>query len=95
MLGIDKCDGERRRFWSRLGGRTNQVDYAEFKERMAAELSHVKTSVAGREKPRSGGGGFAGVPVGQKMTILTDFGVESRLEKDDYLQGLKNLQKVW
>lgn len=29
------------------------------------------------------------------MTILTDFGVESRLEKDDYLQGLKNLQKVW
>lgn len=38
---------------------------------------------------------FAGVPVGQMMTILTDFGVESRLEKDDYLQGLKNLQKVW
>jgi predicted HTH domain antitoxin len=38
---------------------------------------------------------LAGVPVGQMMTILTDFGVESRLEKDEYLQGLKNLQKAW
>src|SRR5271166_1305661 len=38
---------------------------------------------------------LAGVPVGQMMMILTDFGVESRLEKDDYLQGLKNLQKAW
>ena len=38
---------------------------------------------------------LAGVPVGQMMTILTEFGVESRLEKEDYLKGLKNLQKVW
>jgi predicted HTH domain antitoxin len=38
---------------------------------------------------------LAGVPVGQMMTILAEFGVESRLEKEDYLQGLKNLQKVW
>ena len=38
---------------------------------------------------------LAGVPVGQMMTILTEFGVESRLEKEDYLQGLKNLQKAW
>jgi predicted HTH domain antitoxin len=38
---------------------------------------------------------LAGVPVGQMMTILTEFGVESRLEKEDYLQGLKNLQKIW
>jgi predicted HTH domain antitoxin len=36
-----------------------------------------------------------GVPFGQMMTILTEFGVESRLEKEDYLQGLKNLEKVW
>ena len=39
--------------------------------------------------------GLAGVPLGQMMTILTEFGVESRLEKEDYLQGLKNLQKAW
>jgi predicted HTH domain antitoxin len=38
---------------------------------------------------------LAGVPVGQMMTILVEFGVESRLEKQDYLQGLRNLQKVW
>jgi len=38
---------------------------------------------------------LAGVAVGQMMTILSEFGVESRLEKEDYSQGLKNLQKVW
>jgi predicted HTH domain antitoxin len=38
---------------------------------------------------------LAGLPVGQMMTILTDFGVESRIETDDYLQGLKNLTNVW
>jgi predicted HTH domain antitoxin len=38
---------------------------------------------------------LAGVPVGQMMTILTEFGIESRLEQEDYLQGLKNLQKAW
>ena len=37
----------------------------------------------------------AGVPLGQMMTILTEYGVESMLEKEDYLQGLKNLEKVW
>ena len=38
---------------------------------------------------------LAGVPVGQMMNLLTEFGVESRLEKEDYIQGLKNLRKVW
>jgi predicted HTH domain antitoxin len=38
---------------------------------------------------------LAGLPVGQMMTILTEFGVESRIEKEDYLQGLHNLAKVW
>lgn len=38
---------------------------------------------------------LAGLPLGQMMTILTEFGVGSRIEKEDYLQGLKNLQKVW
>jgi len=37
---------------------------------------------------------LAGLPVGQMMTILTEFGVESRIEKDEYLQGL-HLSKVW
>jgi predicted HTH domain antitoxin len=38
---------------------------------------------------------LAGLPVGQMMTILAEFGVESRIEKEDYLQGLNNLAKVW
>lgn len=38
---------------------------------------------------------LAGVPVGQMMTVLTELGVESRLEKEDYLQGLKALRNVW
>jgi predicted HTH domain antitoxin len=38
---------------------------------------------------------LAGISVAQVMNILTEFGVESRLEKDDYLQGLKNLQETW
>ena len=38
---------------------------------------------------------LAGLPVGQMMTILAEFGIESRIEKEDYLQGLQNLAKVW
>jgi len=38
---------------------------------------------------------LAGLPHGQLMTILTEFGVEGRLEREDYLQGLKNLKEVW
>ncbi|MHB8756365.1 MAG: hypothetical protein ACYC92_15640, partial [Candidatus Acidiferrales bacterium] len=49
--------------------------------------------------PRSGRNGgqehFFNKLLGQMMTILTEFGVESRIENEDYLQGLRNLQKVW
>jgi predicted HTH domain antitoxin len=38
---------------------------------------------------------LAGVPVGQMMTILTEFGVENRIEDADYLQGLSALRKAW
>ena len=38
---------------------------------------------------------LAGFPLGQLMTILTEFGVEARLEREDYLQGLKNLKEAW
>ena len=38
---------------------------------------------------------LAGLPLGQMMTVLTEFGVESRIEKEDYLQGLQNLAKGW
>jgi len=38
---------------------------------------------------------LAGLFVGQMMTLLAEFGVESRIEKDDYLDGLKNLANAW
>jgi predicted HTH domain antitoxin len=38
---------------------------------------------------------LAGVPVGQMMALLTEFGVESRIEEDDYLQGLAAIRKAW
>ncbi len=37
---------------------------------------------------------LAGVSVGQMMTTLADFGVESRIEKEDYLQGLQSIAKI-
>lgn len=37
----------------------------------------------------------AGVPVGQMMTLLGEFGVRARIEQEDYRQSLENLAKVW
>jgi predicted HTH domain antitoxin len=37
----------------------------------------------------------AGLPVGQMMTLLGEFGVRSRIDQEDYRQGLANLAKVW
>jgi predicted HTH domain antitoxin len=38
---------------------------------------------------------LAGIRIGQMMKILADFRVESRIEQDDYLQGIENLKKAW
>jgi len=38
---------------------------------------------------------LAGVRLGKMMTILTEYGVENRVEQEDYLQGLQGLRKVW
>jgi predicted HTH domain antitoxin len=38
---------------------------------------------------------IAGLPVGQMMGVFEEFGVESRIAKEDYLQGLENTAKVW
>ena len=38
---------------------------------------------------------LAGVPIGQMVTILADYGIRSNLEKEDYLKGLENLRKLW
>jgi predicted HTH domain antitoxin len=38
---------------------------------------------------------IAGLPIGRMVTLLADYGVESNLEKEDYLEGLQNLRKMW
>ncbi len=38
---------------------------------------------------------LAGLPVTQMITTLSEFGIKSNLEKEDYLAGLENLKKVW
>ncbi len=38
---------------------------------------------------------LAGIPVGQMMTLLAEFGVESRIADDDYRQGLIAIRKAW
>lgn len=38
---------------------------------------------------------LAGLPVGQVITLLAEYGVKSNLEKEDYLQGLGHLRKAW
>ncbi|MGC8551218.1 MAG: UPF0175 family protein [Acidobacteriaceae bacterium] len=37
----------------------------------------------------------AGLPVGQMMTLLGEFGVRLRIDQEDYRQSLENLAKVW
>ena len=37
----------------------------------------------------------AGLPVGQMMTLLGEFGVRTRIDEEDYRQSLENLAKVW
>jgi predicted HTH domain antitoxin len=38
---------------------------------------------------------LAGLSVGRMMGVLAEFGTESRIEKEDYLQGLESLAKFW
>jgi len=38
---------------------------------------------------------IAGVSISEMMDILEKYGVETNIEYEDYLKGLKNLRKVW
>jgi hypothetical protein len=35
------------------------------------------------------------MPVGRMMTLLGEFGVRSRIDREDYRQSLANLAKIW
>ncbi len=61
----------------------------------------VNTTLLAVEKYEEGGASVgraaevAGLPVGQMMTLLGEFGVRSRIEAEDYRQSLESLAKVW
>ena len=38
---------------------------------------------------------LAGIPVGQMIHILAEYGVKANLEKEDYLKGLESLRREW
>lgn len=38
---------------------------------------------------------LAGLPVGQMMNVLAEYGVKANLEKEDYLEGLEHLRRAW
>jgi len=38
---------------------------------------------------------IAGLPVGRMMDLLSEFGVSSTIDFEDYRQGLANLARVW
>ncbi|HET9742325.1 MAG TPA: UPF0175 family protein [Terriglobales bacterium] len=38
---------------------------------------------------------LAGLRIGQMMALLSEFGVPARIEKEDYLQSVQNLAKIW
>jgi predicted HTH domain antitoxin len=91
--------------------RMDRVNYeflSEFTKEAQSDLSKTVRDLVSRgrillgvEKYRSGEASLgkaaelAGLPVGQMMTLLADFGVECKIEKEDYLQGLRNLTKSW
>ena len=37
----------------------------------------------------------AGLPVGQMMSLLGEFGVRAKIDQEDYRQSLENLAKIW
>jgi predicted HTH domain antitoxin len=50
-----------------------------------------KRSEASMEKAAK----IAGVSIAKMMDILKEHGVEANLEYEDYLKGLKSLEKMW
>jgi len=56
---------------------------------LAIERYKKGTSSLGKAAER------AGVSVGEMIAWLSEYGVKSNLGKEDYLEGLGNLERVW
>ena len=38
---------------------------------------------------------LAGVPVGEMINLLADYGIKANLDREDYREGLANLKRAW
>lgn len=59
--------------------------------RVMLAIYKYKKSEASLEKASR----IAGVSISEMMEIFSEYGVPANLEYDDYLKGLKNIEKVW
>jgi len=59
--------------------------------RVMLAINKYKNSEASIEKAAR----IAGVSISKMMDILSEYGVKSNIEYEDYLKGLKSLKKIW
>lgn len=59
--------------------------------RVMLAINKYKNSEASIEKAAR----IAGVSISKMMDILSEYGVDSNIEYEDYLKGLKSLKKIW
>ena len=65
------------------------------------ELVHRGRLMLAVEKYRNGEASLgkaaelAGIPVGEMIGILAEYGVKANLDQEDYRQGLENLRRAW
>ncbi len=59
--------------------------------RVMLAIEKYKKSEASIEKASK----IAGVSISRMMDIFSEYGVQSKIEYEDYLKGFNNLRKVW
>ena len=59
--------------------------------RLMLAIERYKRGVASLGKAAE----LAGVPLNEMIALLSEYGVKSNLRKEDYLEGIENLRKVW
>lgn len=59
--------------------------------RIMLAIERYKKSEASIEKASK----IAGVSLSRMMDLLVDYGVETNMEYEDYLTGLRNIRRIW
>ena len=91
-----RMDDENYKFLNQLA-KDDTVDFSKAvrdvmrRGRILLAIEHYKQGVSSLGKAAE----TAGVPLGEMITLLSEYGVKSNLNKEDFLAGLTNLEKVW